>query len=409
MRRKLMTLTLIGGIVVAAGSLIMAAGLTALMIWGRDALGGQGLMLGVLALSLATVVPALGLLAAWHAGRGLADKSAAPFRLPAWGWLLSALIVVLAGGQALFNLGAELAVALSHILAAILASLLVLTIPVGAARRQGWAISRRAGVGGLAWGALGGVGLAVMFEAILMAGIVIAGILILSAINPAWVEDAAGILQGAGDAGEAALDALSPLLSSPLLLLGGLLLAAALIPAIEEFVKSLAVPLVHASGRSQTRLDAFLLGAAAGAGFALLEGITNGAMALIQPSGWAIAMTTRSGVAVIHVLASALAGLAWQTGLVQRRWGKALALFTAAVLLHGIWNGGAVLVAWLGLRASSQAPNTIAIWGNLLIPVIVALMGAGLLGSLVLLAVLPGRLARVAPPPAETALVETNA
>ncbi len=409
MRRTLLSLTLIGGIVAAAGSLIMAVVLAALMILGRGVLNGQGLMLGVLALSLASVAPALGLLAAWHAGRGLADRPAAPFRLPAWGWLLLALVVVLAGGQALFNLGAEPAVALSHILTAILASLLMLAIPVGAARRRGWAISRRAGVGSLAWGALGGVGLAGIIEVILVAGIVIAAILVLNAINPTWVEDAARVFQGAGGAGGETLDALAPLLKSPVVLAGGLLLVAVLIPAIEEFVKSLAVPLVYASGRTLTRLDAFLLGAAAGAGFTLIEGITNGAMALIQPSGWAIAMAARSGVAVIHVLASALAGLGWQTGLVQRRWGKALALFGVSILLHGIWNGGAVTVAWLGLGVSSRPPNATAMGGNLPAVVFVALLGAALVGSLVSLAALPGRLVEMAPPPVEAASVETDA
>jgi hypothetical protein len=397
MRRTLLILTLIGGIIAAAGSLVMAAGLAAVMILARDKLDGQGLMLGVLVLTLATVVPALGLLAAWQAGRGLADKPAAPFRLPAWGWLLLALVLVLAGGQALFILGAQSAVALSHILAATLASLLMLAIPVGAARRHGQAISRRVAAGGLAWGALGGVGLAGIIEVVLLAGIVIAAILIVSAISPTWTEGAARILQGAGGADEATFEALAPILSSPLILVGGLLLAAILIPAIEEFVKSLAVPLVHASGSPLTQLDAFLLGATAGAGFALIEGITNGAMALIQPAGWAMAMTARSGVAVIHVLASGLTGLAWQSGLVQRRWGKALALFAAAVLLHGIWNGGAVFIAWLGLRPNSQPLDATAIGGNLLILAIVTLLGAVLVGSLVLLAVLPGQLAEVVP------------
>ena len=204
-------------------------------------------------------------------------------------------------------------------------------------------------------------------------------------------------MQSAGGNGEGTLDALAPLLNSPLILVGGLFLAAVLIPAIEEFVKSLAIPLVHASGRSLAQLDAFLLGATVGAGFTLIEGITNGAMALIQPAGWAMAMTTRSGVAVIHVLASALGGLAWQSGLVQRRWGKALALFVAAVLLHGVWNGSAVFIAWLGLRSNSQSLDATAIGGNLLMLAIVALMGAVFVGSLVLLAILPGRLVEVAP------------
>ncbi len=364
----------------------------------------HALMLGVLALSLAIVAPALGLLAAWHAGRGLANKPATPFGLPAWGWLLLALLVTLAGGQALFNLGVEPAVALGHILAAILASLLMLAIPLGAARRQGWTIGRRAGTASLAWGALGGVGLAAIAEVILLAGIVVAAVLILNFIDPSWTEQAAGTLENLGGSGAPALDALAPLLGSPLILLGGLLLMAGLIPAIEEFVKSLAIPLVHVSGPTLTQTDAFLLGAAAGAGFTLIEGITNGAMALMQPAGWAMAMVARSSVAAIHVLASALAGLAWHAGLVGRRWGRALALFLAAVALHGIWNGGAVTVAWLGIRSGSQPFNTGGAGGNLLVLAVVTSLGAVFVGSVIALALLPRRLAEApAAPIAEPA------
>ena len=392
MRRVLLTLTAIGGIITAAGSLVMAAALAALVILGRDELGPQVLMLGVLALALGIVAPVLGLLAAWHAGRGLANKPAPAFRLPHWGWLVMALVVVLAGGQVLFNLGAEPAVALGHILAAILASLLMLAIPVAAARRQGWTIGRRAGTASLAWGALGGVGLAAVVEVIILAGIIVAAVLILSFIDVSWTGQFAEALEGAGASGELALEALAPLLGSPLVLLAGLLLMAGLVPVIEEFAKSLAIPLVHASGRTLTQADAFLLGAAAGAGFTLIEGITNGAMALMQPAGWAMAMAARSGVAVIHVLASALAGLAWHAGLVERHWGRALALFLAPIVLHGIWNGGAVTVAWLSLRSGSQPLNAGVTGGNLLVLAVVTLMGAVFVGSVILLALLPRHL-----------------
>ena len=417
MRRVLLSLTAIGGIVAAAGSLVMAVALAALMIVARDELGAQSLMLGVLALSLAIVAPVLGLLAAWHAGRGLANKPAAPFGLPSWGWLLLALLLTLAGGQALFNLGLQPAVALGHILAAILASLLMLAIPVQAARRQGWTIGRRAGTTSLAWGALGGVGLAAIAEVIVVAGIVVAAALIVSFVDPSWTEQATGTLESLGGSGEPGLQALAPRLGSPLILLGGLLLMAGLIPVIEEFVKSLAIPLVYASGRTLTEADAFLLGAAAGAGFTLIEGITNGAMALMQPAGWAMAMAARSGVAVIHVLASALAGLAWHAGLVRRRWGRALALFLAPVVLHGIWNGGAVTIAWLGLRSGSQPLDTGVSGGNLLVLAVVTLLGAVFVGSVIALALLPRRLveasaapiAEPAAPIAELAPVEPPA
>jgi len=398
MTRTLLSLTAIGGIVSAAGSLVAAVALAALMILGRDQLGAQSLMLGVLVLALATVAPALGLLAAWHAVRALAHKPAAPFGLPAWGWLLLALLLTLAGGQALFNLGVEPAVALGHILAAILASLLILAIPLGSARRQGWTIGRRAGTASLAWGALGGVGLAAIVEVMLLAGIVVAGFLILSLIDPSWIEQVAGTLESLNGGSGLGFEALAPRLGSPLVLLGGLLLVAALIPAIEEFVKSLAIPLVHASGRALAEMDAFLLGAAAGAGFTLIEGITNGAMALMQPSGWAMAMAARSGVAVIHVLASGLAGLAWHAGLVRRRWARALALFLVPIVLHGIWNGGAVTVAWLGLRSGSQPLNTEITGGNLLVLAVVTFLGAVFAGSVIALALLPRRLAQASTP-----------
>lgn len=392
MRRALLSLTVIGGIVVAAGSVVLAAAFAALIILGRDELGPQVLMLGVLALALGIVAPVLGLMAAWHAGRGLANKPAPAFCLPPWGWLLVALVVVLAGGQGLFNLGAEPAVALGHILAAILASLLMLAIPLQAARRQGWTIGRRAGTASLAWGALGGVGIAGIVEAIVVAGIVVAAVLALNFIDPHWTEQVTGALDSLGGSVEPSLEALAPQLGSPLILLGGLLLMAVLVPAIEELVKSLAIPLVHASGRTLTQADAFLLGAAAGAGFTLIEGITNGAMALMQPAGWAMAMAARSGVAVIHVLASALAGLAWHAGLVERHWGRALALFLAPIVLHGIWNGGAVTVAWLSLRSGSQPLNAGVTGGNLLVLAVVTLMGAVFVGSAILLALLPRHL-----------------
>ena len=133
-------------------------------------------------------------------------------------------------------------------------------------------------------------------------------------------------------------------------LAAGLLVIAVAAPLIEELCKSLAVPLVWLAGRPLTRIDAFLLGAAAGAGFALMEGITNGALALAEPQSWASLMLVRAGVAAIHALASGLAGLAWHAVLRERRWARGIGLFAAAVATHGAWNGGAFLVVWFGWR-----------------------------------------------------------
>jgi hypothetical protein len=282
----------------------------------------------------------------------------------------------------------------AHILVAATAALLMLAIPVGAARRHGWSIGRRAGATSLSWGALGGVGIAILLELLLVIVLLIGMVAFFALTRP-------GYLQGLGERLRNLpmtpqvdpTQALTSLLTSPLVLLGGLLVGALLIPLIEEVCKSLAVPLVRLAERPLTRLDAFLIGAAAGAGFTLIEGITNGATALAQPAGWGAAMTARSGVAVIHVLASALAGLGWFELLAERKWGRGLGLFALAVLLHGVWNGGALIVAWLGLRNISQPTTFGMVLGSLSVLVVVGLMGLVFLASLVALAVIPGKLA----------------
>jgi hypothetical protein len=105
-------------------------------------------------------------------------------------------------------------------------------------------------------------------------------------------------------------------------------------------------------------------------------------------------MTARSGVAVIHVLASALAGLAWHAGLTERNWRRAVGLFFAAVALHGVWNGGALITGWLALRSAGHTATVDVILGNLAAFAVVAGMGLVFVSSLIALAVIPGRLAR---------------
>jgi RsiW-degrading membrane proteinase PrsW (M82 family) len=396
MRRNILTLTVIGGIAVALASLTFAGGLALLLAIGASGsafspAGNEALLYAALVLAFGIVAPALGLLAAWHGWGGLKGKPSFPLRLPGWGWLLLALIVTLVTGQLLFMAGANAPAVVAHILVAVIAALLVLAIPLGAARRRGWTIGRRAGATSLAWGGLGGIGLAIVLEVILALVLLLAAVVALAALQPDFLNRLGAALRATPQGDPTA--ALTPFLSSPWVLLGGLLVGALLIPLIEELCKSLAVPLVRAAGRPLTRLDAFLLGAAAGAGFTLIEGITNGATALAQPTGWGMAMMARSGVAVIHVLASALAGLAWHTGLVERRWGRAAGLFAVAVALHGAWNGGALTVTWLQLQGATQAGGFQLMLGNLGAFVIVAGMGLAFFVSLIALAVLPGRLA----------------
>ena len=80
------------------------------------------------------------------------------------------------------------------------------------------------------------------------------------------------------------------------------------------------MPLIAGTGRRLTRLDGFLFGVAAGVGFAIVEGILNGTLALRMSGAWAGLMVFRGSAAAMHCLASGLVGLGWQAILVERRW-----------------------------------------------------------------------------------------
>jgi hypothetical protein len=389
MRQNILLMTVVLGVAAALAAVTFGAGLALFAVIGGGALaaaGQNGLLLVAVAVAAGIVAPALALLAAWHGWRGLRGEASPAFTLAGWGWFLLALVVTLVAGQVAFSAGAEALALVAHVVVATLAALLMLAIPVGAARRHGWSVGRRAGATSVAWGGIGGVGLAILLEMLLVVALLLLLVVAVAVLRPELLE------QFGGGMGLALTPDAGALLSSPLALLGGLLIIAVIVPLIEELTKALAVPVVKWAGRPLTRIDAFLLGAACGAGFTLIEGITNGAMALAQPEGWATAMAARSGVAVIHVLASGLAGLAWQAALVERRWRRAAGLFLGAVALHGVWNGGALIVAWLGLRTAGRGATLDVLAGNLATFVVVAGMGAVFLGSLVALAALPGRL-----------------
>ena len=346
---------------------------------------GTGLSEAAISLSLALVGLICGASLAWtgvQALRGVPDR---PLRLPGWAWWLVAGVIILVLGQ--LATGSRLATTLLlpflHVAASAVGALLFLSLAVGAARSQGADVGMRPGVGSLDWGALGGVAVGMFLELMLVLAIVIAVGLWLSLARPdlaqqvqAWAME---MVQNPGQPLD--LRSLRPLLTSPLLVLGGLALLGLAVPLIEESAKSFTVPLImltrHRSGPApdpastseaaarpsrtayapaaahMTRLEGFLYGVAAGAGFALVEGMLNGSLALATPRSWGATMAVRGGTAALHCLATGLAGLGWQAGLAERRWGRAAVFWLAALGVHGTWN---VVAGVSGLAGLANQP-----------------------------------------------------
>ncbi len=124
------------------------------------------------------------------------------------------------------------------------------------------------------------------------------------------------------------------------------------VPLIEEFAKSLVVlPLV----RHVSRREAFLLGAAAGAGFAILEDLVYAASAGAR---WGGAVAIRALGAAVHPLCTGMAALAWHALLRPdseeadraARWRGWARWFGMALAVHGVWNGS--ILVWSALSGT---------------------------------------------------------
>lgn len=396
MRDFILAFSTIGGVAAAVAGPLLAALFAGLSLWGRDAERAAVVSVASIALGVAAVSIGLGLplaWAGWQALRGAADR---PMGRGRWGIWLALFAGVLLIGQGVADRDEAAALMpLIHVAAGALPALLCLSVALAAAGRGGETIARRPALGSLAWGGLGGTSLALVVELILMVSAVIVVGVVLQAVDPALVERLLAVAQEMQQSGRPPdLAGLRDIVTSPIFAIGLLGLLGVMAPLVEETLKGLAVPLVIAAGGRPGRLAGFLFGVAAGAGFAIVEGILNGAMALRMTESWAGLMLLRGAAAAMHCLASGLAGLGWQVILVERRWLAGGVLGLLAVSLHGAWNicVGIIGLVSLGGATATDGPAAVARAG------VAGLLALFLVGLWLLvvagLALIPRRLAR---------------
>jgi hypothetical protein len=148
------------------------------------------------------------------------------------------------------------------------------------------------------------------------------------------------------------------------LLIGG----AGLVPLIEEAVK----PLPAFLRPRVSTADRILYGALGGAGFAIAENL------LVWTPGapWVLIALGRLAVSALHIFNSALMGWAWEMLRRGRPLGG-LGAYLLVVLVHGLWNAGALL---LGIGSLDPFPDQVRVLAAF--PV---LIGMGAVGLAVLL------------------------
>ncbi len=149
-------------------------------------------------------------------------------------------------------------------------------------------------------------------------------------------------------------DILTTLFASPIVLAVAFLTLAVITPVVEEVLKT--ALLVGIGFRRRPRpLQAFLWGAAAGIGFAVIEGVFNSAASLTDTASWLAGVGTRIPATAMHAFTSGLVGLGWGyfwSG--RKRWLLPLC-YVAAILFHGLWNFSVIAVA--GTQALLTLPR----------------------------------------------------
>ena len=181
-------------------------------------------------------------------------------------------------------------------------------------------------------------------------------------------------------------------IASPVVLATLALTLAAIAPLIEELGKTLILGVLGIWKRpGLTR--AFLWGAACGLGFAVVEGVANGAGGLGEIAGWLGGMGSRALATSMHMLTSGVLGLGWGFFWRKRRWVLPLA-YVGAVTFHGLWNFNIIaIIGGVGIGTQHSPAGFV-----------LAIAGAGLQVVLVLFAPLaliaiPLLLRRYAPEP----------
>ncbi len=166
------------------------------------------------------------------------------------------------------------------------------------------------------------------------------------------------------------LNILSPMFLRPGIIFLVFAFISVIIPLIEEALKPIGV--WFQAGQKITPAQGFAYGVLCGAGFGLFENLGNTS---VGGEMWVVLASTRISTLLLHSLTTGLVGWALASAWSQKRYMRLGLVYTFAVLLHGCWNGLAVLssLSSLEFQANIPLPDFLLQIGNLAIIGIVGL------------------------------------
>ncbi len=194
-----------------------------------------------------------------------------------------------------------------------------------------------------AWGVLG-IGLTV--SPILIITVEIATVMVFAIAAGLFISTRPGLMQELLDLApyleketsqEGLVRLFAPYITSPTAIASIFLLLSLVVPLIEEMFKPLAVWIF--ARKITSPATGFALGMLSGGAFALIESLNvsgNGS------SAWFVIVAVRVGTGLLHMTTAGLMGFAIVQVFQEKRIGRFISTYLAAVILHGIWNACAV-------------------------------------------------------------------
>jgi RsiW-degrading membrane proteinase PrsW (M82 family) len=308
-----------------------------------------------------------GSLAVYHGIGSISGRTSSLFKLPSFYvfWILLALILGLGNLILNENIITDYLFPPVFVLGAALSTFAVLA---WAFRTMGWPLTWRQTALAFVCGSTLSIIVAILLEGIL------------PYLAYVLIEPLGFIAEEFADLGWGASGFVERLFASPLIIVY-LIFTAFQAPLPEEFAKALGIPMFGRIRITNER-QAFAIGLASGAGFAILENMLYEGL-YAQYNGWSWGGITllRSIGSVLHPICTGIVALGWfriqQGGTV-----KLLQAYLLAVLLHTLWNGGFEPLVYLaGLDYYAGEGPSLSFYGetlNVLLIGYLVLLSAGL-------------------------------
>lgn len=296
-----------------------------------------------------------GSLAVYHGASSISHRKSSIFKLPPFYifWIVLALVLGLGSLVIQSNIATDFLFPPLFVLGAALSTFAVLA---WANQGMGWPLTWRQTALAFVCGSTLAIVMAIILETTLP-------YLAYLVMEPFWY-----LAEGFADMAWGAPGFIERLFASPLIIVF-LAVVAVQAPIPEEFAKALGIPM-FGRARIQNERQAFAIGLASGAGFAILENMLyEGLYANYNGWGWAGITLLRSIGSVLHPICTGIIALGWFR-LKDAAGGGAGKLFKAYLLsvgLHTLWNGGFEPLVYLtGLDYFVGEGSSLSIYGETL-------------------------------------------